>query len=218
MIIGIIMAGGKGKRMNILIEKPLINLIDKPLIEHVLDNMKCSQYVEKIAIAVSPHTKKTKEYLEEKLFNNIDKKIDSGNKSNFDIIDTPGNGYLEDLSFLLSHFENESKDNVLVFINSDLPFIFFGIIDNVIEKYLKCDKESISVSVPISLLDNLGIKPSYVFDGLIPSGLNILISENKTQNEEKVIIPKIELALNINTIDDVELANYLFKNNQIHNI
>lgn len=208
------MAGGKGKRMNTSTEKPLVNLIDKPLIEHVLDNMKCSQYIEKIIVAVSPHTKKTKEYLEKKSFN----KVDGKNELDFNIINTSGNGYLKDLSFLLSFFEKKSKENILLFINSDLPFVSPKIIDHVIEKYLKNDKEAITVLVPLSLLEEFGIKPSYVFDDLVPSGLNILISKNKTQNEEKIIIPKIELALNINTIDDVELANYLFKNNQIHDI
>lgn len=230
MIIGVLMAGGKGKRMNLDTEKPLVELNNKPLIRHVLDNLKKSKYLEKIVVAVSPHTKETKRYLEENSFYELNKKnkskdIDESkinetihNNNFYNYIETPGDGYLDDLSFLLDHFENKSQKNILLFINSDLPFLSSKIIDNVIEKYLENDKEAMSVLVPLSIFEKYKIRPSYVFDGLVTSGLNILINANKTQNEEKIIIPKIELALNINTIDDIELANYLFKNNKIHDI
>ncbi|WP_225369681.1 NTP transferase domain-containing protein [Methanobrevibacter arboriphilus] len=68
MIIAVLMAGGKGKRMNINTEKPLFKLFDKYLIDHVLDNLKESKYIDKIFIAVSPHTPETKKYISKKFF------------------------------------------------------------------------------------------------------------------------------------------------------
>jgi adenosylcobinamide-phosphate guanylyltransferase len=231
MIIAILMAGGKGERMNSKVEKPLFSFMGKPLIEHVLENLKESQYIEKIVVAVSTHTPETEKYLRKKSFNRLNDSIDhNDNESNkninpnsnnnyhgfFNYIKTPGNGYLNDLSFLLSYFEIKSKENILLFINTDLPFVFPKMIDYILEKYLNNNTDAMSVLVPLSIFESYGITPSYIFDDLVPSGLNILISQNKVQNEEKLIISRIELALNINTIDDVNVANCLFENNQIH--
>ncbi|WP_225369680.1 hypothetical protein [Methanobrevibacter arboriphilus] len=80
------------------------------------------------------------------------------------------------------------------------------------------DVDAMSVLVPISIFEEYGIKPSLVFDNLVPSGLNILLSRNEVQNEEKLIIPQIELALNINTTDDAKLAYLLSESNQIHDV
>jgi adenosylcobinamide-phosphate guanylyltransferase len=214
MIIAILMAGGKGTRLKSSIEKPLFKLKSKPLIEHVLDNLSNSKYIEKIVVATSPHTPKTTEYIAKKIkdnVNNLNNIANSHNNIIEDYIKTPGKGYLEDLSFLLDKFEKKSKNDVLVMINTDLPFVSSSIINNVLEKYFKSEKIAMSVQVPIAIFNKYGIKPSYVFNDFVPSGLNILISQNIEQIEEKLIIPKVELALNINTIDDVDLANDIFE-------
>jgi len=210
MIIGILMAGGKGKRLNADVEKPLFKFKDKPLIDYVLKNLKDSKYIEKIVVATSPHTTETKKYIDN-LFNNSKKAIGSF----FNRIETPGDGYLEDLSFLLSIFEEKSDNDVLLFINADLPFVSSETIDFVLEEYMKNNTPAMSVLVPIEIFEEYDIEPSYIFENLAPSGLNILISQNKVQNEEKLIIPKLELALNINTIEDIKLANYLSENKAI---
>jgi len=214
MIIAILMAGGKGTRLKSSIEKPLFKFKSKTLIEHVLNNLSNSKYIEKIVIATSPHTPNTKEYIAKKIkndLNNLNNIINSNNKIIEEYIETPGKGYIEDLSFLLDKFEKNSKNDVLVMINTDLPFISSDIIDAVLEKYFKSEKIAMSVQVPIAIFSKYGIKTSCVFNDLVPSGLNILVSQNIEQVEEKLIIPMVELALNINTLDDVDLANEIFQ-------
>jgi adenosylcobinamide-phosphate guanylyltransferase len=207
MIISVLMAGGKGKRLNADVEKPLFKFKDKPLIDYVLKNLSDSKYVEKIVVATSPHTTETKNYIENFLSNS-----NKVNKSFCSLIETPGDGYLDDLSFLLSTFEEKSDKDTLVFINADLPFVSAKTIDFVLEEYMKNNRPAMSVLVPIDIFDKYGIEPSYTFENSVPSGLNILISQNKVQNEEKLIIPDVELALNINTIEDIKLANYIYEN------
>jgi len=214
MIIAILMAGGKGTRLKSSIEKPLFKLKSCALIDHVLNNLSNSKYIEKIVVATSPHTPKTTEYIAKKIennSNNLKNLNNSHNKIIEEYIETPGKGYIEDLSFLLDYFEKNSKNDLLVMINVDLPFVSSNIIDNVLEKYFKSEKIAMSVQVPIAIFNKYGIKPSYVFNNLVPSGLNILTSQNIEQVEEKLIIPKVELALNINTLDDIHLANEIFK-------
>ena len=198
MIYAILMAGGRGTRLKVPQEKPLFKLHDKPLIKFVLDNLKPSKFIDKIIIAVSPNTQTTTEYL-----NSLE--------DDFQILDTSGEDYLTDLSYILEYFEKKSKNDILLFINADLPFISTETIDFVIECYLNSDKDALSVLVPVEIFDDLGLKYSYEFNGNVPSGLNVLRSENIIQDEDQLVLDKVELAMNINTLFDSEVAKKLYK-------
>lgn len=191
------MAGGGGTRLEVPCEKPLFKLKEVPLIKYVLDNLNQSKLIDKIIIAVSPNTCKTTQYL---------KSLDY----DFEILDTSGKDYLTDLSYVLDYFEKKSKDDTLLFINADLPFICAETIDDVLNHYFKSDKDALSVLVPVEIFEELGLDYSYEFDGNVPSGLNILRSENIIQEESNIVIPKVELALNINTLLDSKVAEKLY--------
>ena len=197
MIYAILMAGGRGTRLKVPCEKPLFKLHDKPLIKFVIDNLNSSRLVDEIIIAVSPNTCETTEYL---------KSLDGG----FRILDTSGDDYLKDLSFILDYFERKSKKDILLFINADLPFISSETIDSVLNYYLDSDKDALSVVVPVDVFDDLGLDYSYEYEGNVPSGLNVLRSENIVQDENQLVLDKVELALNINTIPDSEIAEKLY--------
>jgi len=198
MIYAILMAGGRGTRLKVPCEKPLFKLHDKPLINYVIDNLDASRFIDKIIIAVSPNTLETTNYL--KSLN-----------GNFEILDTSGKDYLTDLSYILDYFEKKSQDDVLLFINADLPFISTETIDYVLEYYLNSDKDALSVLVPVEIFEDLGLDYSYEFEGNVPSGLNVLRSINIVQDEDQLVIAKVELALNINTIPDSKVAEKLYK-------
>ena len=197
MIYAILMAGGMGTRLKVPVEKPLFKLHDKPLIKYVIDNLSSSKFIDEIVIAVSPNTTETTKYLESL-------------NEDFRILDTSGEDYLKDLSYILEYFEKESKEDILLFINADLPFISSQTIDDVITHYLDSDKDALSVLVPVEVFEDLGLEYSYDFEGKVPSGLNILRSENIIQDENQLVLSKVELALNINTIPDSEIAEKLY--------
>lgn len=197
MIYAILMAGGMGTRLKVPCEKPLFKLHDKPLIKYVIDNLKSSRLIDQIVIAVSPNTRQTTEYLRSL-------------NEDYKILDTSGDDYLKDLSYILDYFEKRSKDDILVFINADLPFISSQTIDDVITHYMDSDKDALSVLVPVEVFEELGLEYSYDFEGKVPSGLNILRSENIIQDENQLVLSKVELALNINTIPDSEIAEKLY--------
>ena len=197
MIYAILMAGGGGTRLKVPCEKPLFKLHDKPLIKYVIENVNQSKLIDQLVIAVSPNTRETIDYL---------KSLDD----DFQILDTSGDDYLTDLSYILDYFEKKSADDILLFINADLPFISTETIDFVLNHYLNSDKDALSILVPVGIFENLGLEYSYEFDGNVPSGLNVLRSINIVQDEEQLVIPKVELALNINTIPDSEVAEKLF--------
>ena len=198
MIYAILMAGGMGTRLEVPCEKPLFKLCNKPLIKYVIDNLKPSKLIDEIVIAVSHHTPETTEYLQ-----SLDE--------DFQILDTSGDSYLTDLSFILDYFEKKSDKDILLFINADLPFISTETIDYVLQYYLECGKDALSTLVPVEIFKDLGLNYSYEFNGYVPSGLNVLRSINIVQDEAQLIIPKRELALNINTLLDSKVAEKLYQ-------
>ena len=187
-----------GTRLEVPCEKPLFKLCNKPLIKYVLDILKESKLIDKIVIAVSHHTPETTQYL-----NSLD--------GDFQILDTSGDSYLTDLSYILDYFEKKSDKDILLFINADLPFISTETIDYVLDYYFKSDKDALSTLVPVEIFRDLGLNYSYEFNGNVPSGLNVLRSVNIVQDEDQLVIPKRELALNINTLLDSQVAEKLYK-------
>ena len=84
-MIGLVMAGGKGVRMNLDNEKLLLKY-KKPIILHVIDSLKNSNCFSKILAVTSSNSPKTKTLLQE---------------NNVETFDTPGIGYVKDLNLAL---------------------------------------------------------------------------------------------------------------------
>jgi adenosylcobinamide-phosphate guanylyltransferase len=59
------------------------------------------------------------------------------------------------------------------------------------------------IAVPLDFFLENSLKPSIVYGDSVPSGLNILRSNNKQQDEEVLMLRKIELAVNINSCEDI---------------
>ncbi|MBI5459644.1 NTP transferase domain-containing protein [Methanobacterium sp.] len=197
MVIALLMAGGKGTRMNSDLEKPLTIVKGKSLIEHVLSALQDSSCVNEIVVATSHHTPKTAFHAE---------------NLGFRVLKTPGNGYVEDLSFLLS--QEAFHHEVILTITSDLPLITGKIIDLVLEKYHKSSRPAMSVMVPLEIFRENGLKASLVLGNVVPSGLNILRGNDTEQDEEVLVLGKIELALNINSPEDIICLEKLWGNSR----
>ena len=112
-MIGLVMAGGKGSRMQLSEEKLLLEY-NQPVILNVIDALKNSNCFSKIIGVTSPNSPKTKKILEDKI----------------EIFDTPGNGYVNDLNLALSNFEED------VFVTSgDLPLLDSEIVTKISQYY-----------------------------------------------------------------------------------
>lgn len=200
MVIALVMAGGKGTRMNSDHEKPLTMVRGKPLIHYVLGALQDALLVDRIFVATSPQTHETKLFVKDL----------SADENEISVLSTPGAGYIEDLSYALSRddFANET----ILTITSDLPLITGKIIDQVLEEYQKSSKPAMSVLVPVEIFCEHGLKPSLVLEKGVPSGLNILRGKDTQQDEEVLVLGKIELALNINSPEDIISLEKLWGN------
>ncbi len=197
----VVMAGGMGKRLG-KGEKPLILLSGKPMISYVLSALLGSKNIQRIFVATSPKVKKTQKWLKKE-------------HNNIEIIQTPGNGFVNDMVFAVE--KAGIKEHVFI-ITADLPLVTSGLIDRIIEKYYEMKTPALSVHIRLELCTKLGVRPDTVFHKnngfIVPCGINIL-EVNKIREEQEdynLILDEEELVLNVNTQEDIAICErYLEK-------
>ena len=192
-MIALVMAGGKGTRMNSSEEKLLLEY-KKPVIFHVLDALKNSRCFTKIIIATSSNSPKTKEMLEQ---------------AKFETIETEGKGYSNDLNSTLQNL------NDYVFVTSgDLPFLDGNIIQSMIEKF---DSKNTWTSFLIStkFLNSLNLQSDLIVkienSDCVYTGISIINADKITDLNEieqsYIILDDKRIAFNLNTNEDYRLLN-----------
>ena len=197
-ITALILAGGKGTRMGLHEEKPLLKVGGKSMIEHVLTALKNAEKINEIIVAVSKHTPRTAKFLE---------------KFPIKILETPGEGYVSDIRYAIKRL----KPDTVLTISADLPLITGRMIDLIIEKYIQCNKPALTVTVPLESKERLGLRGEYVLEAgsrrLVPAGINVIdgrrIDEGELE-EEILVIDDEEVAVNVNTPQDLRIAERLF--------
>jgi adenosylcobinamide-phosphate guanylyltransferase len=187
----LIMAGGAGSRLGGIVEKPLLEISGEPIIGRVIEALKGSR-IRRIFAATSQNTSKTAEYLRAR-----------GIKT----IQTSGRGYVEDMIFALKALGLEKT----LVISSDLPLITSEHIDWVIREYERQANPSLAVFIPLDVFRENNLTPSIVLEGYVPAGINIVDAKNLNGPETKLISDKVELAFNVNTYKEVELAERRLK-------
>jgi len=191
-MIGLVMAGGKGTRMAMPEEKLLLEY-RKPIIFHVIDALKNSNCFSKVVVATSPNSPNTKRVLKER---------------GIETLDTQGNGYVNDLNFLL-----QKIDGFVFVVSGDLPLLD----EEIIQKLAKFNSESVWTSFLVSkeFLNSLGLKSNllvkYDSTECVYTGISIInadkIKDSSLVNENYIILDDKRIAFNLNTNEDFELLN-----------
>jgi adenosylcobinamide-phosphate guanylyltransferase len=192
-MIGIVMAGGKGTRMNLDDEKLLLQY-KKPIVLHVIDSLKNSNCFSKIIAVTSPNSPKTKKLLEE---------------NHIETFDTSGLGYVEDLNSVLEKF----NDLVLV-TSGDLPLLDGEIIQTIVKQH---DSKKIWTSILVTdkLLSSIGTESEYSIihnnQKCNFTGISLVDSQkiNSLENLEEnyIILDDKRIGLNLNTKQDYDLLS-----------
>jgi adenosylcobinamide-phosphate guanylyltransferase len=196
----LIMAGGKGKRMGLPVEKPLLPFLGKPLIEWVIEAVQSANNVSDVYVVTSGNTPET----EKKCL-----------KDGLRVLRTEGRGYHDDLKQAIV---NAGLLCPILVIPSDIPAITGEVLDRVIDAYEKCGKDALAVFVPIEAREGLGLSISStdLHDGVsyAVSGVNIIngakIGEGKIPTVA-IITEETEVLLNINTLKDLDIAEKIMK-------
>ena len=192
-MIALIMAGGKGTRMDSSKEKLLLEY-KKPVIFHVIDALKNSNCFTKIIAATSSNSPNTKEALKQK---------------EIEIFETKGEGYSKDLNYVLENIEDH------VFVTSgDLPFLDQNIIQSMIEKF---NTENIWTTFLVSakFLNSFGMESDIVIKyeniDCVYTGISIInankITDLNEVQQSYIILDDKRIAFNLNTNEDYRLLN-----------
>ncbi|HXX05787.1 MAG TPA: NTP transferase domain-containing protein [Candidatus Bathyarchaeia archaeon] len=192
-MIGLVMCGGKGTRMESTEEKLLLKY-KKPIIQHVITALQESGCFSKIVCATSPNAPKTRQFVKE-----------------LGILDmeTKGNGYVNDLNEILSKLVDDDQ----VFVTAgDLPLLDALIVKEIVQREKNKDPW-LCVVVSKKFLDMLGLTSEYslTYDNkeCVYTGISIVdarkISDMKEVKESYVILEDKRIAINLNTKKDYDL-------------
>ena len=190
-MIGIIMAGGKGSRMKLHEEKLLLKY-KKPMILQVADALSKSNCFSKTIFITSKNSPKTKQLLQ---------------KNNYEIFETSGIGYVEDLNLVL-----KSLNDPVFITSADLPLLDSEIIKKIVNFY---NPNSIWTTILVTkkFLESLGLSSDYdiTFENQICTYTGIsMINSQKISNLENikenfVVVDDKRIGFNVNTKQDYSL-------------
>ena len=197
----LIMAGGKGKRIGLPVEKPLLPFLGKPLVDWVVEAAASAEKVSEFYVVTSENTPETEKRC-----------LSKGWK----VLRTDAKGYHNDLK------QAAAKAGLLgpvLTIPADLPAVTGKFLDKVIGAFEVCGKNFLAVFVPIKTREDLELSVSSTdeYKGVwyAVSGVNIVNGE-AIQGEGKIetsaiITEDVEVLLNINTLKDLEIAENVMR-------
>ncbi|WP_416839932.1 NTP transferase domain-containing protein [Haloferax sp. DFSO52] len=202
------MCGGRGTRLDAPVEKPLVEVCGRPMLDRIVEALRDSR-VDTIHAVTSPYTPDTRAH---------------ASKLGVDCIDAPGEGYVSDLGFALDRVSRP-----VVTVVADLPLLTPDHVDAVIEA---AEGRSLTACVPLRQKRTIGssIDDALVFDyrgeAVCPTGLGVVGPEtedalNSDTNEHSehsehsdpedtdstvYLTTDSRLALNVNRPTDIALA------------
>ena len=192
----LIMAGGKGTRMELPVEKPMLPFLGKPLIDWVTKALSEAKNISQFYVVTSANTPQTEKHC-----------LEEG----WQILHTDAQGYHNDLKQAVS---KANLTGPILTMPSDVPAITGQFLDKVVDEFERCGKDFLAVFVPIKSRQDLGLSISSTdeYKGVwyAVSGINV-INGVKIQWEGKIetsaiITEETEVLLNVNTLKDVEIA------------
>ncbi len=198
----LIMAGGKGTRMGLPVEKPLLPLLGKPLIDWVAKAVSSAQNISEFYVVTSANTPETEKHCQLR---------------GWKVLRTDAKGYHNDLkqATLMAGLMGP-----VLTIPADSPAIKGKFLDKIVSQFEECGKDFYAVFVPIETREDLGLSVDSTdeYNGVwyAVSGVNI-VNGSKIQGEGKIetcalITKEVEVLLNINTTKDLKLAEKIFQN------
>jgi adenosylcobinamide-phosphate guanylyltransferase len=193
------MAGGKGKRMGLPVEKPLLPFLGKPLIDWVEAAVESAKNVSEFFVVTSLNTPETEKHCRSR---------------GWEVLRTDARGYHDDLK--QAAHDSGLADAVLI-VPGDLPAVTGKFLDKVVCTFEVSGKDFLAVFIPIEERQRLGLSvdstDEYRGVRYAVSGVNI-VNGTKIQGKGKIatsamITEEIEVLLNINTVKDLEIAEKL---------
>ena len=176
-------------------EKPLLKVDGVAMVERVILALASSDRFDRIVAAVSPNTPKTNEFLKSK---------------GIEIIGTTGDGYSKDLSYVLSNL----KPQKVMIVPGDIPLLKSQIVNEILNTIDDKQEQEPAISIMLEkgFVESIGVKPSIVLNQYCHSGITIFSTMavgTEPVEEGYLVMNRKEIALNVNTKEELELAEKL---------
>ena len=192
-MIGLIMAGGMGTRMDSNEEKLLLKY-KKPVILHVVDALQNANCFSKIIALTSSNSPNTEKILKE---------------TGIDIISSRGESFVSDLNEILQQLDE------MVFVTSgDLPLLDSQIVKTILDHHEE-EQTWTSIVTTFSFQKTLGMKSDCIVENhdYVQTGISIVDAKKITNldpvEEKFLVIYYKRIGLNLNTKDDYNLLRSL---------
>ncbi len=195
----LIMAGGRGSRMGLPTEKPMLPFLGKPLLDWVTSAVLSATKISEFYIVTSANTPKTEAHCKE---------------MGWKTVHTEAKGYHDDQKQAIRQL---GWMGPVLTMPSDVPAITGPVLDRVVDEFEASGKDFLAVFVPIEKRQELGLSISSTdeYKGVwyAVSGVNV-INGAKTLGEGKIETAAIitedpQVILNVNTTKDFEVAERL---------
>lgn len=182
------------------VEKPMQVIGDKPTVQRVVEAISASPNIDRLLVSVSDNTPETERFL---------------NSLGVETIRTSGESFMDDLHDAFRVLEG---DYVLT-CPSDLPLLTTDVVDLFIEYFQPGTMESAIAVVDEETVVRTGITPSYTREH---NGREWVLSGLCIMNRPKTLAGDylqeylfetdwVELSVNVNTLDELELARSYFR-------
>jgi adenosylcobinamide-phosphate guanylyltransferase len=202
-VTALVMAGGKGTRMRLVEEKPLIRVCGKPVIQYVIEALSKAKRIDSIVVATTKCTPKTAALM---------------SQFPVKIVETPGKNYVSDMGYAAQNLNL----GVFLAIAADLPLVTPQALNAIVSHYERCGKPALTVAVPLETKTRLGMSIEYKFkmdnQDVVPTGINVIDGSKRYGDEwldqDIYLLDLPELAVNINTVQELQLAEHLLSEKQ----
>src|SRR5919107_3131994 len=222
MLYCVLMCGGKGTRIkssvDYKIEKPLLKIKDKPMIEYLINTINETHKFKKIFAAVSNNTQKTRQFIEDNFQNEITLLVTSGREYSED--------YLKIIKYLINtRNKQEIYPGKVLFIPADIPLVSADILIKIVNAGQ--EKPCLSIILEKEFIQSIGINPTtyeikindkkYCYTGISLIDISkIDINDYNSKGiqmieEEYLILNYTEIACNINTSKDLETVKKIIE-------
>lgn len=176
------------------IEKPMLRIMNKPMIQYVIEALREAELIDRVIVAVTRDTSRTSRQATE---------------LGIEVTETDGCGYESDMKQAIKRLGLRD----VVVASADLPFLTPEILDAAVNRYLAVKKPALMVASPVELFTRLHLTPSYVLEvnglKLVPVGVNIINGNmiDEPHLDEDIFICEVEnLVFNVNTPAELEIA------------
>jgi len=198
-VVALIMAGGRGRRLGGDLEKPMVKLGGRPMIEWVAHSTIRAGCVSRLIVCASPNTPLTARH---------------AGLMGLEVFSASGRGYVEDLVEAIRTL----RLGVVLVLPSDTPLVRPSTLRSLVSEYFRRGATVLTLCVPKADVLALGAEPKYsvVVGGreLCPVGISVLDGlrlhyQESSADEDYLVWRDAEELLNVNTLSDLRLAEKL---------